>query len=686
MKIMEHDSGLSAGFSLVELSVSMAITLVALAISMAGMKYAMRGSSQNSVQNELDVDVQLAMERVKYDLRMTSLDQVFFYPEGPGPYSAMSFPMASDSDGDGRLDFDGEVLLWNRTVIYHVWQGQPYQLRKTVFSPRVNLTDVQRQAQLNAVFANGSGAGTYNGTNAQSTVVFENLFQWQLRTVGSTYDCYAPSVRREMVSFGSAVLDSGTHSFRFEVVSKNSASSGRNIGLDLIFASPSYSPREGEAQLPASVQVGVAAAREYRPGGSWSGNHHLLFPATANGHYFDLSMENDRWEETNFDSRGDEFKNARVVFDDTLTPKDFVVRLDGPGTNWTSAAQTGTTNTAEVLVSDIQNKVIRVPIRGGMMIGGGWLGFSGRRCRMAFKAGSASFTIDSAFISESASSETNTMNTIATSTRRITFGGANGIGIAAGQTAWSDLIDFPLDKDKSYHVTYSVRNGAGHGYTVGWPQSVPSSLPGCYVVNAPVGGGEAVALQADWRARGDVFHTNMVLGLRTIYSTCPEKGRYVSPSFDTQQSAPAYSTIAWNADVPSGTALNMYVRTAANSAMSSAAAWTNLSAVSQGAISPGNGRYVQFAADLFSSSTGEQTPLLKDVRIRWIGVKRGVDVAAVVTKGPDYGVVKVTVDGKPLSSGLMIDLEIFKEARGFKGTKLMTSSLRAEVMPRNSGR
>jgi len=131
MKIMEHDSGLSAGFSLVELSVSMAITLVALAISMAGMKYAMRGSSQNSVQNELDVDVQLAMERVKYDLRMTSLDQVFFYPEGPGPYSAMSFPMASDSDGDGRLDFDGEVLLWNRTVIYHVWQEKDGFLAKS---------------------------------------------------------------------------------------------------------------------------------------------------------------------------------------------------------------------------------------------------------------------------------------------------------------------------------------------------------------------------------------------------------------------------------------------------------------------------------------------------------------------------------------------------------------------------
>jgi hypothetical protein len=124
--------------------------------------------------------------------------------------------------------------------------------------------------------------------------------------------------------------------------------------------------------------------------------------------------------------------------------------------------------------------------------------------------------------------------------------------------------------------------------------------------------------------------------------------------------------------------------------MAGAPDWTNatiLARTTPGAINPGAGRFVQFKADLTSDSGGAVTPRLKDVTIRWTGPEKIVDVGIVATKGPDYGVFNVKVDGKSLVSGLEVELQIFKDARGFRGeTKRMTSSLKAEVDPRNSGR
>ena len=40
----------------------------------------MRASSQSSVQDELDIDVQKAMERIKYHMRLSSLDDMVFGP------------------------------------------------------------------------------------------------------------------------------------------------------------------------------------------------------------------------------------------------------------------------------------------------------------------------------------------------------------------------------------------------------------------------------------------------------------------------------------------------------------------------------------------------------------------------------------------------------------------------------
>ncbi len=165
------------GFTLMETSAAVTLTVLVLGLAVGGFMYALKNTNEGDIQSELDIDVQLAMERLKKDLRLSSLDKIFYYPAGPGPYTAISFPLAEDNDGDGLFELDAEgKLIWDKTVVYHIWPSSPNQLRVTTFKNRNNnLTDAQRQEQLDDVVETGAGSGTYNGANASSTVVFENL-------------------------------------------------------------------------------------------------------------------------------------------------------------------------------------------------------------------------------------------------------------------------------------------------------------------------------------------------------------------------------------------------------------------------------------------------------------------------------------------------------------------------------
>ena len=63
-----------------------------------------------------------------------------------------------------------------------------------------------------------------------------------------------------------------------------------------------------------------------------------------------------------------------------------------------------------------------------------------------------------------------------------------------------------------------------------------------------------------------------------------------------------------------------------------------------------------------------------------------MDIGGVFTKGPGYGVFEISVDGEPLRSAIIIDLEIYKDVLGKnKSTQRVTSKLQAELTPRNTG-
>lgn len=500
---------LESGFTLAEISIATVILVMAVAMAMSGLVYVLRAAHESNVQTELDIDVQIAMERLKHDLRLTALDKIFYYPPGSGPYTAISFPMARDDDGDGAVEVDNVGKInWDQTYIYHVWPAKPNQLRLTIFDPRDNtLSDAQRQEQLNSVVQYGHGSNTYNGANARTHVIFENLFDWDINPRFSRYDGYAPTLTRDRgVILGSCIISNGFNTFEFRVVDKNSSSSGYKIGLDKLFMSPSYSPREAENQLPVHAQSGASATPEYMVGGSWSGNYQLMFPATAVGHYFTLRLANDRWEETNFRETGSYMENATILFDQTLTPYDFVLKVD----------------------------------------------------------------------------------------------------------------------------TYTNELGATNYWT---------------------------------------------------------NAMFISQVIDTQITYPTYTEIEWDAVCPPPTRVTLQVRTASKENMFDAPDWAMVPIINApGTIAPGNGRYLQFRANLIASPGENKTPTLKNVTIKWRGEMRVIDIGGTFTKGPDYGIWELKVNGQTLTTGLSIYLKIFRDALGFLGNKRFYSELTSEVQPRNTGK
>jgi hypothetical protein len=184
-----------------------------------------------------------------------------------------------------------------------------------------------------------------------------------------------------------------------------------------------------------------------------------------------------------------------------------------------------------------------------------------------------------------------------------------------------------------------------------------------------------------------VSTTNGVLGVADLYTTYPTNGTFASQIYDTHLAAPVYSEMDWNADVPTGSSLLMKVRTGNQEDLSDAAPWTNVAAMAVGGyIDPGDYRYVQFQALLAPDSGGTRAPRLKDVVVKWPGPERFVDIAGAFTKGPDHGVFELSIDGKTLVRAVTIDMTIFKDIQSYKAIRRITSSLTAEIRPRNTGK
>lgn len=690
-------TGRSLGFTLVEVSASVALMTLAMALSLSGYIFVIKNVNQADVQNELDMDVQLAMESLKNDLRLSSLDAMFYHPAGAGPYTAISFPLAFDSDGDGILEKDAEgKIIWDQTVVYHIRPSTPNQLVKTVFSPRDDsLSDAQRQGQLEHVVKVGDGSGTFNGSKASSKIIFANLLEWEILPKSGRYDAYAPVLTRDRANMGYVLLDSGDHEFAFEVIGKNDKSSSYHVGIDQLYVSPSDSAREAEAQLPVVSESGATAFMEYLSTGSWKGNHHLRFPAGASGASFVLKIPNDRWEETNFSGLGYLADNTRVEFDESASPKDFIVRLDGMDVAWEASAQTGDPSGGEPEGS-LSNMAVRILQKGADLAdNGSWFSYDGEQCRLTFAAASnETLKVGNVYIGESASTTNESMDYAATTDApvlAVTFSGNSSVEIAPGETVVSDWVDLPIDRHCNYLVSFHIANDPSKDGAYQWEDvratdpTAPSALSTMVVEDA----GSSIANDVTWSDRADIkpYYTNLVFGLKQIESSHPASGSYTSRIFDTRLKAPVYGDITWNAEVPVGSSLAFKVRTGDQPDLSDAQDWSAISSFdTPRSISASYKRYIQFQALLESDAEGQITPRLKDVSIEWESERQLVNVGGIFSKGPEFGIFEVSVDGQPIRSGLILDLEIYKDLQTMnRATRRVTSSLRAELTPRNSG-
>ena len=671
-----------AGFTLVEAMAAITLLVVALALAMGGFMFMLKNINQDDAQDELDVDVQQTMERLKHDMRLSSLDEIFYYADEAGSFQALSFPLGQDADGNGILDKDvNGAILWGAQVIYHIRPTTPHQLVKTVFSPRdVSLSDQARQAQLESVVATGSGTSASNSQNANSTILFENLLRWEILPIAGRFDAYSPDIIREKATLGYVLLPTGTHTFTFKTVAKNASSSGFKIGIDQLYVSPSYGAREAETQTVVGNSGAVASA-EYMPFGSWKGRQQLSFPATAAGQSFTLSMQNDRWEETNFNGRGHKADADDTVISFNPLLKDFVVTLRGKDQAWDTSSQTGDDFGGDTLGGGLASKAVRILLKGSELAdNGSWIGFSGERCNLTFAASSLEgFRVSEAYIGESSSLTNASMDYAGTPTA-VTFSGG-GLALP-GNRVTSNWVDLPIDRTKNYLVSFQTSGLTALAAPKQWVADPTDLFGTVMVVDSPSGG---LTDDASWSSQPTAYYTNLVFGLESAEVSYPATGKYTSKIFDTHLASPNYASISRRAIVPPGTTLALKVRSGNQPDLSDASDFSTIAASSLN--NAAYKRYTQFQAIMTSDTQAQYTPILRDVTITWPGEEQLVDIGGYFTKGPGYGIFEIIVDGNPLRAALVVDLEIFKkDVRGLNNqNRRISSSLKVDITPRNSG-
>ncbi len=354
-----------------------------------------------------------------------------------------------------------------------------------------------------------------------------------------------------------------------------------------------------------------------------------------------------------------------------MAPNDFVVQLRGNDIAWTAAEQTGSFVGPCDTNSVFTNTHFLVHINGSeLLTNGNWIAHNGRKCQLTFQASPAGkLQIDYAQIYKATYQEEVVLS-VGGGSAIATFGGSSMSPVMTnGATATTDPIDFEINATNNYLVIFRVTNPLAN-HPAAWV-SQDASLEEC------------------WTHSGAWVKTNIVFGLKSIFASYPAIGKYTSQIFDTHLPNPNYGDISWNANIPTGTSLSTKVRSGDQPDLSDASDWSLIPAswVNPRSVGTSYKRYIQFQALLTSNTVGDSTPKLKDVTIDWSGERQLVNIGGIFTKGPDYGMFEISVDGDPLRSALIVDLEIYKNVLVMnKESRRVTSSLQVELTPRNSGK
>ena len=726
------------GFSLLETVFAVSIFAFVIGMSMKTWMLFMYKSNRANTQASLDMDARRVIERFRSEMRNTARETIIFYPANREPYEAVGFALAADQDNDGLMDMGpgGSNILWRQSVIYHVWNHSPHQMRRTVFSNRnPAATYADRYNQIATVVTSGDGGGAcLAGETTSSLVLFENLFTGRLWHAEAKFDGYAAGANtREKIAFGSLPLAAGEHTINFTIAGQNPNSTGRKLRLDQVSAGVAGWPLEAEL----CVVGGVASAPAFVGQGMASAVYGLTAASSSDGDKLSVTVYNDAIEECSFIGetrigtkryvRNVTFSNTVVRLDPTYTPAGFdqgvlVTKLDGAfKTTWWGNVQAEKlspdavgrdASPSDLLYKPGTNCAIRIPVRGEYVRTDGY-GPVFRMYKSAFNnnlkilkpAFAPTETPDSPNITET--------NLFPLAIYQ------NGVQKASWADCVAGGVDFRIATESlkpvfmGQHFIFSFQmvisnpnDDAIRAFRIddaGWP---------CWVMK----GGDAVtAMQPVWTGYEVVREKEntgawkpCLPGLVCMVVNYAETGDYVSHPFDTMIESGAAKSFSWEADVPSGSGLTMSARggnvlTEDRFGIADASDWENVGAVANGDTFTGNtGRYVQFRA-VFSAqpaknypgaggvgSTGpyrSATPRLRRALFTWDGEEKYVDVSAELLKSPDCGLFTVDVDGREMVQGVTMEIEIFKDVLTQGSVKeRLRSAMTAEVEPRNSGK
>ncbi|MEN7973641.1 MAG: prepilin-type N-terminal cleavage/methylation domain-containing protein [Verrucomicrobiota bacterium] len=704
----------SKGFTLVEVMAAMVILVVAVGLALSGYLFILKKANQADIQHELDINVQTAIERLKADLRLSSMDEIVYYPEGSNSYTALSFPIAYDSDGDGLIERDANKhIIWDETIVYHIRPGTPDELVRTTLKPRnPNLSNDKTalQNQLNAIVADGDGEDAATGSEvATSKIIFANLLDWKLNPRAGEFSGYAPEDKLEEVSLGYALLNAGNNTFTFKVTGQHPYATGDYIGIDKFMGSPCYHYRDAETL----TVIDGATVNDLYP--SYGNRHRLLFKEGA-GNSFTIQVDNDTWHETDFDfsSRGLANKENAVTETDHVN-NDEITRLEGNELTWEAETQTWDYSGGQNPTNAWVSTAVRTLLKGGNIDpNGSLLGHNGARCRLIFKAADEPLQIGQVFFGESASPNTIDFdfNGIGI-TNEVTFLEygtiVREITIPATETKMSNWIDVPIDTEKNYIASYAITGDTtkdapkiwhdtrGYAGPHEWPTRIVKgdptngSFPG-FIKGLP-GLLSWISISEPDPAHPYILENNVssrkIAGLAGVEVSYVEKGTYTSDIFDTMLDNAALGYISWNADIPAGTAIGFDVRSSDNPFFTGVPDFGTVPASAPNASSMNittTGRYIQFRAYLQSSADHQQTPILRDVTTDWTGVRRIVNITGKFDKGPSFGNFILSVNGDPLQTALQVDLKIYEKSAAMnQQNREVSSEVKVEITPRNSG-
>ena len=297
----------SRGFTLVEfMFVSITVAMLVGAI-LGTWIFMQRTWTIETVRTNSRVDMIKALETLRNDLRLSSLTYMSFYPEGQGPYTAVSLPVANrDLNGFFSLEGSGKID-WDQTVVYHLFQdaGGVRTLRRTVIDSRDNTMDrEERYSQLENIALEGQGEDDV----LTDTEFLLDIETFEISTLAPIIDFYEDSnipMRRGKVLFGWVKLAPGEHTFKFEVIGKNDLSSGFSLGFDNIMIEPSGSIRDAEyycsSYAPEGMLTESAGSAQRVLGLEWSNSNYLEFDADGVNSYIEIADYYDLWRESAFE-------------------------------------------------------------------------------------------------------------------------------------------------------------------------------------------------------------------------------------------------------------------------------------------------------------------------------------------------------------------------------------------------